>query len=81
MRKVAVERAFTPGPQDTGLEVQRRDGLVTRVETGGSDPYRQMIEDFAAVVRGATAPARTPADAVALLEVADDFRAAAAGRR
>jgi len=76
---VTVEHAFTAGTGDTGLDLRHRDGRVTRVETGGADPYLEMIEDFAAVVRGAARPARTLADAVRLIEVADDLRRAAAG--
>ena len=78
---VSLERAFTPGATDTGFDVHDRAGHVTRVETGGGDPYRLMIEDFAAVVRGTAAAARTCADAVALLEMAEDLRCAAGLRR
>ena len=74
---VSVERAFTPGPSDTGFDLRHRDGSVTRVETGGADPYLKMIEDFAAVVRENACPTRTASDAVALLEVADELRRAA----
>jgi predicted dehydrogenase len=74
---VTVDRAFTPGPADTGFEVRRRDGTATRVETGGADAYRAMVEEFAAVVRGAAAPARTLDDTLALIEVAHELRSVA----
>ena len=75
---VSVERGFTPGPNDTGFDLRRLDGSATRVEGDGADPYLNMIEDFAAVVRGIGCPARTAGDAVALLEVADQLWRAAA---
>ena len=40
---VSVERAFTPGPNDTGFDLRHLDGSITRVETGGADPYLKMI--------------------------------------
>lgn len=74
---VRVEGAFTAGRGDSGFDVHGRDGRTTHVETASADPYRAMVEDFAAVVRGAARPERTGADAVELLEVADDLRRAA----
>ncbi len=72
-----TERAFTPDRRDRGFDLRRRDGTVTFVETGGGDPYQLMIEDFAAVVRGEHAPARTLADSVALIELVQRLRLAA----
>ncbi len=77
---VSVKRAFTPGEEDTSLDVIYRDGSVSHIETGGGDPYLHMVDDFAAVVRGRTRPQRTNADAVALLEVARSLRGAALNR-
>ncbi|HLI75172.1 MAG TPA: Gfo/Idh/MocA family oxidoreductase [Acidimicrobiales bacterium] len=71
---VSVDRAFTPGTADTGFDVHHRDGRMTRVETGGVDPYRAMIDAFTEVVRAQANPERSVAEAVALLELADRLR-------
>jgi len=77
---VRVEHAFTSDERDTGFDVQERDGGFTHVETGSADPYRVMVDDFAAVVRGTARQERSGADAVELIEVADDLRRAAGTR-
>jgi predicted dehydrogenase len=77
---LVVDRAHTPGPQDIAFALRHRDGRSEEVATGGSDPYRAMIEHFRAVVRGEVVARRTAADAVALLTVLDRLRAAALGR-
>ncbi len=72
--RVSVDRAFTPGIAETGFSVHHRDGRVTRVETGGVDPYRAMIEAFTEVVRAHATPERSIDDALALLGLADRVR-------
>ena len=48
-----------------------------RSPRAASDPYRAMIDHFAAVVRGETGPRRSCADSIALLSVLDRLREAA----
>jgi D-xylose 1-dehydrogenase (NADP+, D-xylono-1,5-lactone-forming) len=77
---VIIDRAHTPGPQDVTFVLRHRDGRLEEIVTGGSDPYRAMIEHFHAIVRGAARPRRTLADAVALLAVLDRLREATSCR-
>jgi D-xylose 1-dehydrogenase (NADP+, D-xylono-1,5-lactone-forming) len=72
-----VDRAYTPGPDDTAIILRHRDGRLEEIAAGGSDPYRAMIDHFAAVVRGETGPRRSCADSIALLSVLDRLREAA----
>ena len=72
-----VDRAYTPGPDDTAITLRHRDGRLEEIAAGGSDPYRAMIDHFAAVVRGETGPRRSGADSIALLSVLDRLREAA----
>jgi predicted dehydrogenase len=72
-----VDRAYTPGPDDTAITLRHRDGRLEEIAAGGSDPYRAMIDHFAAVVRGESGPRRSCADSVALLSVLDRLREAA----
>jgi D-xylose 1-dehydrogenase (NADP+, D-xylono-1,5-lactone-forming) len=74
---LTVERAHTPGPQDTTFTLRRRDGRAEEIVIGGGDPYRAMIEHFGAVVCGGVRPCRTPGDSVTVLTVLDRLRAAA----
>jgi predicted dehydrogenase len=75
---LSLERAHTPGPGDTAFTLRHRDGRVEEVVAGGDDPYRAMIEHFAAVVRREAAPGRTAQDSIAVLSVLDRLREAAA---
>jgi D-xylose 1-dehydrogenase (NADP+, D-xylono-1,5-lactone-forming) len=72
-----VDRAHTPGPEDTAITVRHRDGSREQLDAGGADPYRAMIEHFQDVVRGHATLRRSPADSVALLSVLDRLREAA----
>ena len=73
---LTVDRAHTPGPEDVAFMLQHRDGRTERIVAGGADPYRAMIEHFAAVVRGTAEPCRSPEDSIAVLDVLDRLRAA-----
>jgi predicted dehydrogenase len=72
-----VERAHTPGPEDVAFTLRRRDGRVEEIVAGGADPYRLMIENCGAAVRGAAPPCHALADSITVLAVLDRLRAAA----
>jgi predicted dehydrogenase len=72
-----LERAHTPGPEDVAITLRGPDGNLETMTTDGADPYRRMIEHFAAVVRGAADLLRTPADSVAVLRIVERLRQAA----
>ena len=74
---VLVDRAHTPGPEDSTFVLRHRDGRVEPVAAGGADPYRAMVDHFHDVVRGRAEPRRSLADAVAVLGVVERLRAAA----
>jgi xylose dehydrogenase (NAD/NADP) len=74
---LSVDRAHTPGPGDVSITLGHRDGRIEQIVAGGDDPYRAMIEHFAAVVRGSVEPDRSCDDAIGLLTVLDRLRAAA----
>ncbi|HUP69612.1 MAG TPA: Gfo/Idh/MocA family oxidoreductase [Acidimicrobiales bacterium] len=75
---VTVERPFTPGPDDTQLHVDFRDGTTEIINAGGGDPYRGMVDHVAAVLRDSVDLRRTPAQSVELLALMDRLREAAA---
>jgi D-xylose 1-dehydrogenase (NADP+, D-xylono-1,5-lactone-forming) len=72
-----VDRAYTPGPDDVTITLRHRDGRREEIVVGGSDPYRALIDHFAAVVRGESEPRRSCADSIALLSVVERLREAA----
>ena len=72
-----VERAFTPGPDDTTLELRPADGPAEVIRTGGGNAYRGMVDHVCAAIRGDTSLRRPPAASVAALEVMDALREAA----
>ena len=74
---VTLDRAYTPGPDDTALTLRHRDGRCETIVTAGSDPYRGMIEHFHAVVRGSDRPRRPCAASITLLAVIERLRQAA----
>ncbi len=74
---LSVDRAHTPGPEDVAITLHARDGRVEQMVVGGADPYRAMLEHFAAVVRGVVEPSRSCADSITLLTVLDRLREAA----
>jgi predicted dehydrogenase len=72
-----VDRAYTPGPEDSAFSLRDRSGRAEQIVTGGGDPYLAMVEHFQLLVRGAAASRRPIADSVALLTVLDRLREAA----
>jgi xylose dehydrogenase (NAD/NADP) len=76
---MVVSPAFTPDVDDTAISVTRRDGRVTTVHSAPGAEYTRMLDHVGAVIRRDATPQRTPADAVALLEVLDAVRAATGG--
>ena len=74
---VRMDRSFTPGQPDSWFEVLDRDGSVERLECGGGDPYRGMVDHVATVIRGGDRLRRPPAESIALLTVLDRLREAA----
>ncbi|MFN2608148.1 MAG: Gfo/Idh/MocA family protein [Acidimicrobiales bacterium] len=75
--RLDVELPFAAGPAGTRARVHHRDGRVQDVPGPDDDPYRAMVDHFAAVVRGRTASRRPPAQSVALLGLFDRLRSAA----
>lgn len=73
----ALDRAFTPGPQDTVIATRDGDGHRGERLSGADDPYRLMVEHFADCVRRGAPPARPPAESVRLLSLVDRLREAA----
>ncbi|MBK9180197.1 MAG: Gfo/Idh/MocA family oxidoreductase [Acidimicrobiales bacterium] len=74
---LAPDRAFTPGPGEDRLWLRRRDGGITELVTGGADPYRGMVDAFAAAVRGEVAWPRPVERSIELLALLDRLRDAA----
>ena len=75
---VTVERPFTPGPQDTRLELLFRDGRTETMEAPGGDPYRGMVDHVAAVLRDSADLRRPPEQSREVLALMDRLREAAA---
>ena len=75
---VLVERAHTPGSGDATFAIRARDGQVETVAAGGADPYQMMIEHFQSVVRGNADPVRPLSESIAVLDVLERLRDAAA---
>lgn len=73
-----AERIFTGGVADVELHLRRPGGSVEVRTTPGLDPYRAMVEHFAAVVRGESAPLRDASDSVRMARLLDAVRDAAA---
>ena len=73
---LSLDRAFTPGPEDTVIQVTDDEGH-RQIDCGGADPYRGMVDHFATVLRAGTELRRRPADSIATLRVLDDLAAAA----
>jgi len=71
---VTVDRAFTPGLDDTVIRLQGRDGTVEEIVSEGGDPYRAMVEHFAAVLRDGVPMARPPARSLELLGLIDRLK-------
>lgn len=71
---VTMERTFTPGPDDTRIELLHRDGRREAVEAPGGDPYVGMVTHVSEVIRGEASPQRTPADAIGVAELIDRLK-------
>jgi xylose dehydrogenase (NAD/NADP) len=74
---LSIDRACTPGPGDTAISLRHRDGSIETIEAGGADPYRSMVEHFAAVVRGSEVLERPATESVELARIVDRLGAAA----
>jgi predicted dehydrogenase len=74
---VTIDRAYTPGLADTAMTLRHRDGRLEEIDTGGADPYREMVEHFQALVRGSAATRRPCAASITTLAVLERLRAAA----
>ena len=75
-----IERVFTPGVDDTRIEVLHRTGKRESIECGGGDPYRGMLDHFSTVLRGGAALRRGPVESIELLGVLDRLRMTAQSR-
>ena len=73
---IFVERAFTPGADDTGFDLAR-NGTLERLEIPGADPYRGMVDHVAAVLRDSADLRHPPARSVEVLVLVDRLRDAA----
>ncbi|HLI44634.1 MAG TPA: Gfo/Idh/MocA family oxidoreductase, partial [Acidimicrobiales bacterium] len=74
---LSIDRAYTPGTADTLISLRHREGSVETLEAGGADPYRLMVEHFAAAVRGSEQLERPVRDSVELAKIVDRLGAAA----
>jgi predicted dehydrogenase len=74
---VSVEVPFAGGVGGTRINLHHRDGRVEEVPGPDGDPYRGMVDHFAAVVRGRGPLRRPPAQTLALLALLDRLRTAA----
>ncbi len=72
-----VTQSFTPGPHDTTVELRHRDGPAETLHSAGGNPYRGMIDHLGRAIRQGEALRRSPADAIAVLQVLDRVRDAA----
>jgi predicted dehydrogenase len=72
---IRLDRPFTAGVDDTAIDLTRTDGTVERLDAGGNDSYRSMVDHFCSVVAGGTTQRRPAAVSVGfarLLEAARD---------
>jgi D-xylose 1-dehydrogenase (NADP+, D-xylono-1,5-lactone-forming) len=76
-----AERVFTGGIDDVEIDLAWADGTREGRRTPGVDPYRAMVENFAAVVRGNAAPLRDVGEAVRMARLLDAVRSAATAAR
>jgi predicted dehydrogenase len=76
---VTMERTFTPGLDDTRIELLHRDGRRETISADGGDPYLGMVTHVSAVIRGDASPSRTPSDAIAVATLIDRLKVVAAG--
>ena len=74
---VRATHIFTGMHDDVDLQVHRHGQPPELRRTAGADPYRLMVEHFAAAVRGAEPLRRGPEESVRLLRLIDRIRASA----
>jgi D-xylose 1-dehydrogenase (NADP+, D-xylono-1,5-lactone-forming) len=72
-----LRHAFVPTGTEVLLDCSYSDGRQERLHFPASDPYRRMIEHFAAVVHGATPPRYDPLEARANMAAIDALYASA----
>lgn len=70
-------RIFTGMERDVDLHLLHRNGRDEQIRTPGADPYRAMVEHFAAAVRGVEPLRHGPEHSIRLLSLLDRVRAAA----
>lgn len=75
---VSVTDGFAGGAAGTRVLVRHDDGRTNGIDRADADPYQAMVEHFAAVVRGQATLERGPERSIAVLEVLDRLRVAAA---
>ncbi|MFZ4811493.1 MAG: hypothetical protein ACOYL9_09135, partial [Ilumatobacteraceae bacterium] len=78
---LAVERPFTPGPDDTSFTITRANGSVETHETAGANCYEAMIDAFADAVRGRAAWPRPTSEVLAVTGLCEMISAAASTDR
>jgi predicted dehydrogenase len=71
-----TERAFVPGPGETSVEVVDASGRAVTHRCEGADPYRGMVDAFAAVVLDGAPARHDTAAALAVAATLDRLRAA-----
>lgn len=78
---LAVDQPFTPGPNDTSFSITRADGTVEHRTTAGGNCYLEMVEAFAAAVRGQAVWPRPVSESIRMAELCDRIRTAASAAR
>lgn len=68
---LSLNRAFTPGPEDTEIALSRSDGTTEVLRAGGADPYLEMVEHFGSVVAGEVELEHPPEQSVGLQRLVD----------
>ena len=72
-----AEHIFTGGVDDVEITLAWADGTAETRRTAGLDPYRAMVEHFAAVVRGETVPRYDVPASLRMARLLDAVRRAA----
>ncbi|CAB4890404.1 unannotated protein [freshwater metagenome] len=78
---LAVERPFTPGPNDAEFVITRPDGTIERHGADGGNCYLGMIEAFADAVRARAPWPRAIGDVIDVVSLSDKIRTAAGSAR
>lgn len=72
---LAVERPFTPGPDDTAFTITRPDASVERRETTGGNCYVGMVDAFADAVHGRAPWPRPVGDVLTMTQLCEAIAA------